>query len=191
MPDNTDEHTAFIGERLRQVQVYISRMPSLSITVAKVLEICNKPTASPSELNRVISLDPVLIGQVLKLVNSVYYSLPGRATSLTRAIIMLGVNTVKNVVLATSVLASFTTIPATSRFSMDAYWAHCLYVGTVAKAISRLKKIPVMEQEEYLWPDCCMTLGNCPCLPVSETRTAKQSSCSGMTMSHCSRPRKQ
>ncbi|KJS30345.1 MAG: hypothetical protein VR64_16755 [Desulfatitalea sp. BRH_c12] len=162
MPDNSDEHTAVIGERLRQVQVYISRMPSLSTTVAKVLEVCNKPTASPSDLNRVISLDPVLTGQVLKLVNSAYYSLPGRVTSLTRAIIMLGVNTVKNLVLATSVLASFTTISATSRFSIDAYWAHCLYVGTAAKAIAKLKKVPVMEQEEYFVAGLLHDLGKLP-----------------------------
>ena len=82
--------------RLRAIQDYISKMPSLSTTVTKVMEICNKPDTSPNDLNRVISLDPVLTGQVLKLVNSAYYSLPNQVTSLTRAIIMVGLNTVKN-----------------------------------------------------------------------------------------------
>ena len=83
-------------QRFKLVQRYIDKMPSLSTTVTKVLEICNKPNTSPNDLNRVISLDPVLTGQVLKLINSAYYSLPNQITSLTRAIIMLGLNTVKN-----------------------------------------------------------------------------------------------
>ena len=70
-------------QRFKLVQRYIDKMPSLSTTVTKVLEICNKPNTSPNDLNRVISLDPVLTGQVLKLINSAYYSLPNQITSLT------------------------------------------------------------------------------------------------------------
>ncbi|MDP2104936.1 MAG: HDOD domain-containing protein, partial [Desulfobulbaceae bacterium] len=78
------------------IQAYIDRMPSLSTTVNKVLEVCNSPKTSANDLNRVISLDPVLTGHVLKLINSAYYSLPNQVSSLARAIIMLGLNTVKN-----------------------------------------------------------------------------------------------
>jgi HD-like signal output (HDOD) protein len=91
----------------------------------------------------------VLTGQVLKLINSAYYSLPGRVTSLTRAIIMLSANTVKNLVLATSVLALFKRNRSIDSVSMDAYWEHCLCVGVTAKAIAMLNKVPSVEQEEY------------------------------------------
>ncbi|GAG47522.1 unnamed protein product, partial [marine sediment metagenome] len=89
---------------LQQIQTYITRLPSLSTTTAKVLETCNNPEASPNNLNRVISLDLVLTGQVLKLINSSYYSLRHPVSSLTRAIIMLGINTVKNLVLSFAIL---------------------------------------------------------------------------------------
>lgn len=149
-------------ERLIQVQLNITRMPSLSTTVAKVLDICNNPASSPNDLNRVISLDPVLTGQVLKLINSAYYSLSNRVTSLTRAIIILGVNTVKNLVLATSVLSSFKSSQIYGNFSIDAYWAHCLCVGTVSKAIARLSRVPSMEQEEYFVAGLLHDLGKLP-----------------------------
>jgi len=42
-------------------------MPSLSTTMSKVLAICNNPHASANDLNRIIALDPVLTGKVLKL----------------------------------------------------------------------------------------------------------------------------
>ena len=57
-------------QRFTLIQKYIERMPSLSTTVTKVLEVCNTPNTSANDLNRVIALDPVLTGQVLKLINS-------------------------------------------------------------------------------------------------------------------------
>ena len=56
----------------RDIERFIQKMPSLSTTVAKVMEICSRTDTSPNELNKVISLDPVLTGQVLKLINSAY-----------------------------------------------------------------------------------------------------------------------
>ena len=88
----------------KQIEKFINRMPSLSTTVGKVMEICSRVDASPNELNKVISLDPVLTGQVLKLINSAYYSLVNKVTSLTRAITMLGLNTVKNMALSTAII---------------------------------------------------------------------------------------
>ncbi len=60
---------------LKKIKAYIVRMPSLSTTLVKVLETCNDPLASANDLKRVISLDPVLTGRVLRLINSAYYSL--------------------------------------------------------------------------------------------------------------------
>jgi len=149
-------------ERLKQIQVFISKMPSLSTTVTKVLEVCNNPDTSPDELNRLISYDPVLTGQVLSLINSAYYSLPSRVTSLTRAIIILGLNTVKNLVLATSVLASFKETHTVNHFSIDDYWAHCLCVGVTSKKIAKLIRIPANEQEEFFVCGLLHDLGKLP-----------------------------
>lgn len=60
---------------LNQIEAYVARLPSLSTTATKVLETCNNPKSSPNDLNRLIALDPVLAGQVLRLINSAYYSL--------------------------------------------------------------------------------------------------------------------
>ena len=89
---------------LKRIQAYIARMPSLSTTVIKVLATCNDPRASANDLQRMISLDPVLTARVLKLINSAYYSLSVPITSLTRAIVMLGLNTVKNLALSCAIL---------------------------------------------------------------------------------------
>ena len=51
---------------VERIENFVSHMPSLSTTATRVLEICNSPATSPNDLNRVIALDPVLTGQVLK-----------------------------------------------------------------------------------------------------------------------------
>jgi HD-like signal output (HDOD) protein len=149
-------------KRLRQINKYILRMPSLSTTVGKVLEICNNPSTSPNDLNRVISLDPVLTGQVLRLINSAYYSLPNRITSLTRAIIMLGINTVKNLVLGTSIVGSVGGRESFKTLSMDHFWEHSLAVGVTAKTLAARKGIPITEREEFFVAGLLHDLGKIP-----------------------------
>jgi len=148
--------------RLRAIQNYISKMPSLSTTVTKVMEICNKPDTSPNDLNRVISLDPVLTGQVLKLVNSAYYSLPNQVTSLTRAIIMVGLNTVKNLALSAAVLQNLGSKDSFQALSMEDFWTHSITVGVTAKRLAAAKRIPVAEREEYFVAGLLHDLGKIP-----------------------------
>jgi putative nucleotidyltransferase with HDIG domain len=149
-------------KRLKRVQHYIDRMPSLSTTVTKVLEICNNPATSPNDLNRVISLDPVLTGRVLKLINSAYYSLPNQITSLTRAIIMLGLNTVKDLALSTAVLESVGGKDSFHALDMDDFWTHSIGVGVTAKSLAAITGVPVRDREAYFVAGLLHDLGKIP-----------------------------
>jgi len=147
---------------LEQIQKHIARLPSLSTTVAKVLETCNDPKSSPNDLNRIISLDPLLAGQVLKLINSAYYSLRQRVSSLTRAIIMLGINTVKNLVLSCAVLEQMRDKKSFRALSAEKFWAHSLGVGVIAKNLAKVKGLSLAEQEEFFICGLLHDLGKIP-----------------------------
>ncbi len=154
--------------RLKRINQFIGRMPSLSTTVSKVMQVCNNPSSSANDLNRVISYDPVLTGQILKLINSAYYGLANRITSLTRAIIMLGINTVKNLVLATSILSGCKGLSVPRNLKMNDFWAHCLSVGVLSKLIALKTGISSVEQEEYFVAGLLHDLGKLPmiaCFP--------------------------
>jgi HD-like signal output (HDOD) protein len=149
-------------QRLIRIKNSIDKMPSLSTTVSKVLEICNLPHPSPNDLNKVISLDPVLTGQVLKLINSAYYSLPNHITSLTRAIIMLGINTVKNLALSTAILGYVGKNNPSRCLPMDLFWKHSICVGVTAKAMAAHKGIAAGFREEYFVAGLLHDLGKVP-----------------------------
>ncbi len=147
---------------LKIIEAYISRMPSLPTTVSKILQICNDPKTSPSDLNQVISLDPVLMGKVMKLINSAYYSLPNQITSLVRAIIMLGINTVKNLAISTAILGSLGKKGNFQAINMDGYWRHSICVGVTAKLIARYRKIDKTLLESYFVAGLLHDLGKIP-----------------------------
>lgn len=146
----------------KAIKKFIKRMPSLSTTVGKVMEICSRTDASPNELNKVISLDPVLTGQVLKLINSSYYSLMNKVTSLTRAITMLGMNTVKNMALSTAIIRSVSGAKKTRALPTKKFWAHSIGTGVCAKMLAKANGVPVMECEEYFVAGLLHDLGKIP-----------------------------
>lgn len=145
-----------------KVRAYILRMAGLSTTTLKVLRVCNEPDASAHALNRVISLDPVLTGRVLQLVNSAYYSLPSKVSSLTRAIILLGINTVKNVVLSFALFESFSKQDVFRAFSADGFWAHSLGVAVAAKLLAAEQGVPASEREDYFVAGLMHDIGKIP-----------------------------
>ncbi len=148
--------------RLRKIRNFVKRMPSLSTTVSKVLEICSRPDTAPNDLNKVISLDPVLTGQVLKLINSAYYSLMNKVTSLTRAIIMLGLNTVKNLALSTAIIRSVGQTKKSKALPIKKFWAHSIGVGVTAKLFAAALDVPMAEREEYFVAGLLHDLGKVP-----------------------------
>ena len=161
-PDARLMETPAEGRYARGIQGYISRMPSLSTTATKVLEICNRPDVSAHDLHQVISLDPVLTANVLRLVNSAYYSLRQPVASPVRAIILLGINTVKHVVLSAAVLAQFGSRERFRAFSMTDFWSHCLGVAVTAKCLAHRLGIAAAGREEYFVAGLLHDLGKIP-----------------------------
>lgn len=147
---------------LGKVKEYIGGMPSLPTTVAKVMEICNDPKTSPVDLNRVISLDPVLMGRVLKLINSAYYGLGQQVTSLVRAIIMLGINTVKNLALSTAVLDRLGNKKAFQALNMEGFWRHSLATATASRLIAKRRNVDAKMLEEYFAAGLLHDIGKIP-----------------------------
>lgn len=127
---------------------HIDKIPSLSPTVAKIMQVANSPTSSANDLNKVISLDPVLAAKVLRLVNSAYFGFSDKVTSTVRAIVVLGLNTIKNLALSTAALETMA-MKGKSAINMDEFWKHLLGTGVTAKLIAKKMMIPKDLLEDY------------------------------------------
>jgi putative nucleotidyltransferase with HDIG domain len=147
---------------------YIDTMPSLSITVSKILEVTKNPQVTAKDLNKVISLDPVLVGKVLKLVNSAYYGLSNKVTSLVTAIIMLGINTIKNLALSTAVLGNMRKGSSFKTLNVDGFWRHSIGVGVTSKLIASKIGVPANRREEFFIGGLLHDIGKIPLNVVFE-----------------------
>ena len=113
------------------------------------MEICRDVNTSPTDLTKVISLDPVLTGKVMQLVNSAYFGLSREIISPVRAVVMLGMNTVKNLVLGATVMSAFGASKNFRALNMDMFWKHSLGVGVIAKLIAKKRNIDRKLLEGY------------------------------------------
>jgi putative nucleotidyltransferase with HDIG domain len=144
------------------IKDYINNMPSLPTTVTKVMEICNNFKTSPADLNYVISLDPVLVGRILKLINSAYYGFSQQVPNIVRAIIMLGINTVKNLTLSTAIMAAFSGDKDSQGLNIEGFWQHSLGVGVAAKLLAERRGIDTKQREEYFTAGLLHDVGKIP-----------------------------
>jgi putative nucleotidyltransferase with HDIG domain len=150
------------NELNRRVTDYINDIPSLPTSVSKVIEICDNVQTRPADLNHVISLDPVLVGRVLKLLNSAYYGLTHQVTSLVRAIIMLGINTIKNLALSAAILEALSAGNESEGLDMEGFWCHSLCVGAAAKMLAEKQGVDSTMREEYFTAGLLHDLGKIP-----------------------------
>jgi putative nucleotidyltransferase with HDIG domain len=98
----------------------------------------------------------------MKLINSAYYGLQQRVTSLVRAIIMLGINTVKNLALSTAILSNLSSNSHMQVINMNGFWRHSLCVGVTAKLIAKEIKIPPNQQEGFFVAGLLHDIGKIP-----------------------------
>jgi len=150
------------NKRLKLLQSYIKKLPSFPVTVNKVMEICYDANTSPADLSKVISLDPVLSGKVLQLVNSAYFGFAHENVSPVRAIIMLGINTVKNLALGLAVMSTFGSRNNFQAFDMDGFWKHSLGVGVISKLIAKKRNVDPEKLEGYFIAGLLHDIGKIP-----------------------------
>jgi putative nucleotidyltransferase with HDIG domain len=148
--------------RLTILDHYIRQLPPFPATVNKVMEICRDVNTSPTDLTKVISLDPVLTGKVIQLVNSAYFGLSREIISLVRAVVMLGMNTVKNLVLGATVMSAFGARKNFRALNMDMFWKHSLGVGVIAKLIAQKRNLDKQLLEGYFIAGLLHDIGKVP-----------------------------
>ncbi|HPA73891.1 MAG TPA: HDOD domain-containing protein, partial [Spirochaetota bacterium] len=131
-----------------KVKESIDRMPSLSPVIHKINEVANNVRSSAQDLTDVIQFDPVLTAKVIRMVNSAYFGLPQEVKSLKQAVVMLGINTIKNVAISSAFLGK-AYLKGSTVLDGEEFWRHSLGVAVAAKMIA--KRLGVEEKfiEEY------------------------------------------
>ncbi len=121
---------------LQRILRELKGLPTLPHIYQAVSQIAADPNASAAKMAQVIQQDQSLTAKVLGLVNSPYYGLSGKVTSIAHAVAMLGFNTLQKVVLSASVVEVFRG-GHLERFDLAQFWRHSLAVGTCSRILAK------------------------------------------------------
>lgn len=114
----------------------ISHIATLPEVTLRIIRLVEDPESTAQDLNNVISNDPALGARILKVVNSAFYGLPGQIGSINRAIVLLGLNAVKNIAVAASLAKLFRGGQISSQFNARDLWKHSISVATITRLLA-------------------------------------------------------
>ena len=115
----------------------IEKLASLPAAYHRIRELLDDPDSSVYQVADAVASDPGITARVLRVVNSVLYGFPGKIETVARAVNLMGMQQVHDLVLSTAIIGAFSGIrPA--RMHMTRYWQDCIYRGLAARASAKL-----------------------------------------------------
>jgi HD-like signal output (HDOD) protein len=120
---------------LKSLVAGLGTLPSLPETYARLEQQLRQPDCALADIARIIEQDPAMSAKILQLVNSAFFGLYTHVESPTRAVNLLGLDTIKALVLG---LGIFSELPVKSGrlFSVAELWRHSMTCAAFAKAIA-------------------------------------------------------
>jgi HD-like signal output (HDOD) protein len=139
------------NNRLNAVQAAINKamgdLPPLPTLVTKVLQITGSVNGNASDLEKYVSMDQALATKMLRVVNSPYFGISGQVSSISHAIVILGFNQIRNLVLSVGASGMFSIENARAQPIHHEFWKHAMATAACAQAIGRFKKLDSKQNE--------------------------------------------
>jgi putative nucleotidyltransferase with HDIG domain len=117
-------------------------LPTIPVVATKVMQLIESEMATAEELSRVVSGDPAVAARVLKISNSPFYGCQRKIQSLPTAIMMLGFNTLRSLVITASVKQVYQPYGLVEKM----LWEHSFGAGLAARVIAAGTKFSNAEE---------------------------------------------
>lgn len=122
--------------KLRTLISGLTSLPSLPVVYNEVVQKLRSDDASVADIGEIIAGDPGLMTKIIQLVNSAYFGLARNVSSPAEAAAMLGIDTLKGLVLSIGIFSQFEQSTLDRLAPVD-IWNHSLTVGKLAKSIAK------------------------------------------------------
>ncbi|MDD3353189.1 HDOD domain-containing protein [Zoogloea sp.] len=121
---------------LDELVAHIHKLPAMPAVAMEVLASMAGADTDIDKLAHQIAQDQAIAARVLRVANSPFYGLQARVSSIHDAIVVLGLSSVRSLVLAAAVVTS---LPAgcAAGFNQDRFWRHVLGTAVAAQALAQ------------------------------------------------------
>jgi putative nucleotidyltransferase with HDIG domain len=144
------------ARKVELVMQQLDSLPTLPAIAVRLLSLTGAADAKVEEVAQLLSGDPSLAGKVLSLVQSAAQGTRRPVTSIKQAVVMLGFEAVRNLVLSVKVFEVFSTprkdadAAEPSAFARAEFWKHSLATATAAELIASKLKTRVSPQDAFV-----------------------------------------
>jgi len=131
--------SATIDNKVKLVVSNIRNLPTPPIVFHQIQRVISDPNSSAAQVAAVLGEDPAMSVKVLKLTNSAFYALSREIESVKQAVMIVGMEAVKNLVLSASVLDMFRGKNVDMEYQ-EAFWRHSLAAAFCGRLLARQLK---------------------------------------------------
>ncbi|PIE65315.1 MAG: hypothetical protein CSA26_04400 [Desulfobacterales bacterium] len=136
------------GQTTHRIIDHIDALPSLPAIVSEIMNITADPESSAEDLMKALLPDQSMCATILKIANSAFFGLPRQVNTLEKAVMVLGFDEIRNIVLGKAVFNSFKGLKNNNREMIEDFWKHCFVCGLAAKLIA--EKLHLSPSEYFI-----------------------------------------
>ncbi|MFT5233694.1 MAG: putative nucleotidyltransferase with HDIG domain [Candidatus Krumholzibacteriia bacterium] len=149
VPETIEDVSTENAEQLHQIIMTTRDLPAMPQVASKVLELSSDPNTSALQLQQVISDDQAMTGRILKIANSAMYSCSRKIKTLTEAIVMLGFNSIRSLVVTSAARNLYNTKKSNTGLKERLLWEHSIGTAFAAKLLAA-ERTPNLVEEAFL-----------------------------------------
>jgi putative nucleotidyltransferase with HDIG domain len=127
-------------ESVKKIVSQIESLPSLPSIYSEIIEEMHSEDPSIKNISDIIGKDLSMTAKILQVVNSVFFGLSRKISNPQEAVVLLGLETIKALVLSVKIFAEFSQ-KKFAWFNIDALFNHSMAVSTYAKTIIKNEKL--------------------------------------------------
>ncbi len=116
----------------------IKNLPTLPMVLRQIQKALRDPKINIHQIAMIVAKDQALASRVIRLINSAFYGVREHVTSVTEAIVMLGLYTLNHLMIGLSVVKLFKNSQLRG-LDADKFWEHCFATALIARRIAQLK----------------------------------------------------
>jgi putative nucleotidyltransferase with HDIG domain len=124
-------------------------LPPMPQVAQKALSLIRSPDSSAIQVAEILSVDQVLTGLVLSGANSAFYGMKNHVITVQNAITVLGMNAVRELILASSVVSYLYRPLPGYELRRGELWRHSLGVAIGARTICEWRNLKIADEAYY------------------------------------------
>lgn len=136
------------NELKRKILNSINDLPPMPKIIYKAREVMANPISGFKEIAEVIETDQAIAAKVLQVANSAYYGLSGMVSSIHQATVVLGHQTLEQLITMVSATSLLGSRLKGYRMGSGSLWQHSLAVALCSRLIAK-NKAPALENDAF------------------------------------------